>query len=215
MCDLILLPMSVWNWGEIFKVLLGIWGATVATLALQTWRRQSKAQKQTEFLDDLTESVLEFMQLLKGPIELVRFVKMDVDSFAGLPEIDKTLENPEAVAYIKERGKKDSERLREYLKPCAVPISKIHSLLFKGQVFGFKNYPECRKAYTMITWQYERIDALCYIIGSDLLNWKNPKVQEHLRNFLAIDPNVIENQIKEQTVKFLVFVEENYRAIYK
>ena len=106
-------------------------------------------------MDELSDSVLEFCDLLKAPIALVKFVKIGVQSISVIPPaVDKTLGNPEPVAYIKNRGRDDAQQLREYLKPCVQPLSKIHSLLFKGQVFGFKNYQECQNACTMITKQY-------------------------------------------------------------
>lgn len=207
--------LSSWNWAEIIKGIVSIWVATVATLALKTWKRQSKAQKQTDFIDEITESVHEFIDLMAAPTEMVKYVKIGIESYASLPELDQSLENPEAVAYIQKKGQEDAKQLYEYLKPCTQPLSKIRSLVAKGQVFGFKNYNECQNACAMITWQYERIQALCYIIGSGSLNWKNPEVQESLRKVISLDSGDIEKQIKEQHVKFLIFIKDNYKTIYK
>lgn len=207
--------LSSWNWAEIVKGIVSIWVATVATLALKTWKRQSKAQKQTDFMDEITESVHEFIDLMAAPTEMVKYVKIGIESYAGFPDLDQSIQNPEAVAYIQKRGEKDAKQLYEYLKPCTQPLSKIRFLVAKGQVFGFKNYNECQNACAMITWQYERISALCYIIGSGSVNWKNPKVQESLSNAISLDPSDIEKQIKEQSVKFLTFLKDNYQAIYK
>lgn len=203
------------NWPEIVKGIVSVWVAMVATLALKTWKQQSKAQKQTDFMDEITESVYEFIDLMADPIEIVKFVRIGIESYAGLPQLDQSLENPEAVAYIQKRGKEDAKQLYEYLKPCTQAMSKIHFLVAKGQVFGFKNYYECQDACAMITWQHERIQALCYMIGSESLYWKNPKVQESLRNVIALDPDDIKKQIREQSVKFLIFVKDNYQTIYQ
>jgi hypothetical protein len=85
----------------------------------------------------------------------------------------------------------------------------------KGASFGFKHYNECQNACAMITWQYERIQALCSIIGSGSLYWKNPKVQETLSKVVSLDPDDIERQIKEQHVKFLIYIKDSYKTIYK
>lgn len=203
------------NWPEIVKGIASIWVAMVATFALQTWKRQSKAQKQTDFLDEITKSVYEFIDLMGDPTGLVKYVKIGIESYAGSPQLDQSLENPEAVAYIQKRGKEDAKQLYEYLMPCTQAKSKIHFLVAKGQVFGFKNYYECQDACKLITWQYDRIHALCYILGNESLYWKNPKVQEFLSNVISLDPGDIEKQIKEQSIKFLTFVRENYQIIYK
>ena len=166
-------------------------------------------------MDEITESVHEFIDLMAAPTEMVKYVKIGIESYASLPELDQSLENPEAVAYIQKQGQEDAKRLYEYLKPCTQPLSKIRSLVAKGQVFGFKNYNECQNACAMITWQYDRIQSWCSIIGSGSLYWKNPKVQESLSKVIFLDSDDIEKQIKEQHVKFLIFIKDNYKTIYK
>lgn len=217
MCEFINKTVTLFslNWAEIVKGVVSIWVATVATLALNTWKRQSRAQKQSDFMDEITKSFHEVISLMAAPIEMVKYVKIGIESYAGFYPLDQSLENPEAVAYIQKRGEADAKRLYEYLKPCAEPLSRTRSLVAKGQVFGFKNYNECQNACAMIIWQYDRIQALCYFIGSASLNWNNPKVQESLRNVIALDAGDIEKQIKEQSVKFLTFLKDNYQAIYK
>jgi hypothetical protein len=207
--------LNSWNWAEIVKALISIWVATVATLALRTWKRQSKAQKQTEFMDEITEAVHQFIHLMGAPIEMVTYVKIGIESYSGMPNLDKSLKNPEAVAYIQKRGKDDAKKLYEYLKPCAPVLAKIHSLVVKGQVFRLKKYYECQNSCKLLTWQHERIQALCYMIGSEDLNWENPKVEELLGKVIELDSEDIKRQIAEQNVKFLSFVKDNYTAIYK
>jgi hypothetical protein len=207
--------ISSWNWAQIVQAIASIWVATVATFALKTWKRQSKAQKQTDFMDEMTESVHEFINLLADAIEMVKFIKIRIESYAVVPELDRTLQNAEAIAYIQKHGKEDAKQLYDYLRPCVQPLSKIRSLVAKGQVFGFKNYHECQNACAMITWQYDRIQALCYMIGIVSLNWKNPTVQESLTNALSLDATDIKEEIKQQNAKFLTFVKDNYQTIYK
>jgi len=211
----ILQPLYEWNWPEIVKCIASIWVAAVATLALKTWRRQSKAQKQIGFMDDLTDSVHEFIVSLSGPIEMVKYIKIGIESYARMPDLDAEIDNPEAVAYIQKHGKEDSKRLYEYLKSCNPALIRIRSLSAKGQVLGLKNYIDCYSACSMLTWQHDRIQALCYMIGSDSLYWKNPKVQELLSKVIQLDPEEIKKGIEEQNAKFLAFVKENYEKILK
>jgi len=143
------------NWAEIVKCIVSIWVAAVATFALKTWKRQSRAQKQIDFMDDLTNSVHEFIVSLAGAIEMVRYVKIRIESHAGMPDLDTEIENPEAVAYIQRRGKEDSKRLFEYLKSYSPALTRIRSLSVKGQVLGLKNYKDCYNACSMLTWQHE------------------------------------------------------------
>ena len=138
-------------------------------------------------MDDLTNSVHEFIVSLAGAIEMVKYIKIGIESHAGMPDLDTEIENPEAVAYIQRQGKEDSKRLYEYLKSCSPALARIRSLSAKGQVLG----------------------------GSDSLYWRNPKVQELLNKVIQLDPEEIKEGIEEQNAKFLAFVKENYETIYK
>jgi hypothetical protein len=204
-----------WNWAEIVKGIVGLWVATVATLALTTWKRQSKAQRQIDFLDGITDSVHEFIASMSGPTEIVKYVKIGIESYAGAPDLDREIENPEAVAYIQKQGKEDSKRLLEYLKHCCPSLTKIRSLSAKGQVLRLKNYTDCQEACSMLTWQHDRIQALCYLIGSPSLNWRNPEVQELLSKVIQLDPKEIKKETEAQNVRFLTFIKGNYDKIYK
>lgn len=186
--------LSGWNWAEIVKCILSIWVAAVATLALKTWKRQSKAQKQIDFIDDLTDSVHEFIDSLSGPIEMVKYIKIGIESYTGMPCLDNEIDNPNAVAYIQKRGMEDSKRLSEYLKLCGHTLTRIRSLSVKGQVLGLKNYSDCYNACSMLTRQHDRIQALCYMIGSDSWYWKNPKVQDSLSKVIQLDPDEIKKE---------------------
>ena len=213
--DTILQNMRGWDWAEIVKGGVSIWVAIVATLALKTWKRQSKAQKQTDFMDEITNSVHEFIMGMAGPTEILKYIKIGIESHAKLPDLIADIENPEAVAYIQKYGKEDSKRLIEKLNLCNPSLTKIRSLSAKGQVFGFKNYKECQNACTMLTWQYDRIQALCYVIGNPSLNWENPEVQKTLSKVIQMDPEEVRRELEKYNVLFLSFITENYSKIYK
>lgn len=218
MCELIsklLMTAGKWNWSEILKVAAACWTAIIATLALDNWKRQTKAQKQTEFLDELTDAVHEFINLIAAPTEMVRYIMFGVESYSGMPQLDKSLKNPEAVAYIQKQGVEDAKKLYEYLKPCTSVLAKIQSLVAKGQVFGFSKYSECQNSCSVMARQQERIQALCYMIGNPSHNWQNSKVQDTLASVLTISADNLKQQLQEQNVKFIVFVKDSYAAAYK
>lgn len=202
-----------WDWSAIIQALVSIWVATVATLALRTWKRQSKAQRQTDFLDALTDSIHDFITLMAAPTAMVRFAKIAIQSHAEPAQVDKRLSAPGAIAYIERRGKDDSKQLGELLDKSMPALSKIRSLVAKGQVLGLRNYNECRDSCVLITWQYDRIQAFSQIIGQTTLNWENPKVQDTVDKVLSIEAEDIETSLQEQNIKLLEFVHTNYRAI--
>lgn len=213
--DAIIQTMRGWNWAEIVKGGVSIWVAIVATLALKTWKRQSKAQKQTDFMDEITNSVHEFVMAMSAPTEMVKYIKIGIESHSRAPGLPSGIENPEAVAYIQKNGKEDSKMLIEYLNLCRPSLAKIRSLSAKGQVLGFKNYEQCQTACTMLAWQHERVQALCYIIGNPSLYWQNHEVQKLLSKGIQLDSEEIRRQLEEYNTMFLIFVKENYRRIFK
>lgn len=215
MLNRIFLSICEWNWAEIAKIGVSIWVAIVATIALKTWKRQSKAQKQTDFMDEITNSVHEFVMAMSAPTEMLKYIKIGIESHSRAPDLPSGIENPEAVAYIQKHGKEDSKRLIEYLNLCSPSLTKIRSLSAKGQVLGLKNYEQCQTASNMLAWQHERIQALGYIIGNPSLNWENPEVQKTLSQVIQLDPEEIRRQLGEHNTVFLIFVKENYRRIFK
>lgn len=168
-----------------------------------------------DFIDEITNSVHEFINSMAAPTEMVRYIKIGFESHAGTPHLDPEIENSEAVAYIQKQGKEDSKRLLEYLISCGPSLTKIQSLSAKGQVLGLKNYNACQNACNMLKWQHDRIQALCYMIGRPSLYWINPEVQKTLSKVIQLDPEEIKKEIEEYNVIFLTFVKENYEKIYK
>jgi hypothetical protein len=190
--------------------------AIVATMALNTWKRQSKAKKQTDFLDELTDAVHKYINDLSGPTEIVKFIRFGIESHLISPLLqEKDVENPEIVAYIKQSGERDAKFLNEQLEKCSQSVFKIHTLMAKGQVFGLKNYDDCHESCRMLTWQYERIQALSFMIGNVNLNWKNEEVQNSLKATTSLEHDDIQQHVTKYNKKFLVFVKENYEEIFK
>lgn len=203
------------DWAELVKIIISAWVATVATLALSTWRRQSKAQRQSDLLDELTNAIHEFVDSMSAPTEMLHYIKIQIESHKGTCGLRDDVPHPEAIAYIEKYGKEDSSRLLEYLNPSSPALTKIRSLSAKGQVLGFRNYEKCHRACQMLERQHGRLQAVSVIIGSTSMYWQNPEVQKSLNSLMKIDPEEITSQLQTQNVEFLEFVRENYKEIYK
>ena len=57
-----------------------IWVAVVATAALSTWRKQLYAEKQLSFIDELTDTVHEFILLMASPTSHLRYAKIGIEA---------------------------------------------------------------------------------------------------------------------------------------
>lgn len=211
-----------WDWSGIIQsaasVVVAAASVVVAWLAyraLTTWKKQLKAQKQTDLLDELTDTVHEYLQLMVQPTQKLKFIRISIDCHVGLLTNRGNIKNPKVVAYIERLGKNDSKEIWEYIGGCNSSVAKIQSLVAKGQVYGLLNYDVCQDTCKVLLQQHERLQAVATVIGSTSMNWDNPDVQESIESMLKVTPEDIEVHMAKQNKKYIEFVAENYRAIFQ
>ncbi len=210
MCEL----LEKFEWLSLVQTVAVIFTAHIAYSALHTWRHQAKAKKQTDFLDQLTDSVHEYIQLLTQPVQLVKFIHIGFESYKDLPgKPDHLYSN--IIAYITARGKEDSKELWDSLNSVSHLVAKIEALVAKGQVYGFINFSNCQASIKMLLWQHDRLQVVASIIRATTLNWENPEVTKGIEDMLTVQPDDIESHIQKYDVEFLNFVQDNYQSIFK
>ncbi len=202
------------EWLNLIQTIAVIFAAYISYVALHTWRHQAKAQKQTDFLDQLTYSVHEYIQSLSQSVELVKFIHIGFESYKGLPgNSDHQYSN--IISYITARGAEDSKKLWEPLNSTSHLVAKIQALAVKGQVYGFINFNKCQDSIKMLLWQHQRLQVVASLIGSTSLNWNHQDVIKGIENMLTVKPDDIENHLQKYNLEFLSFVQENYQSIFK
>lgn len=216
MCDTLVWSLDAIRWPETISALAAVATAIIALCALQTWRHQDKAKGKAEFLDELIEAAHTYIAEMTGPITLLEIAKIGMQAHAptwgnGEPE-DIAVKG--AIAYIQKNGEHDGKRLLEVLETVQPSVVKLRSLAAKGQVFKFEDYAKCQKAVAVLTWHFDRIEALIAVIGSPTWNWEHPDVLRHLKDIMAIDPDEIRKSIQENNVALLEFTSEAYKQIY-
>ena len=70
-----------------------------------------------------------------------------------------------------------------------------------------QSQPQCRDSCALITWQFDRVQALAVVIGQSTLNWENPKVCEVVDEALSIEGEDAKTSLDEGSVKLLEFVQ--------
>lgn len=203
-----------WNWYSIIQSATGIATLGLAWFALGSWKRQHKSQKVTELLDQLTDSVHDFVQSISVPVQRLQFIHIGIDSCQYDREINSDLEYPEAVRFIEKEGREAASELMNSLKASESSVHRIRSLLVKGQIYNIENYEECRNACNLIVWQYDRLQVVYFALSGQNMNWQHPKVVESVGNLLAITPDDINTYLKENQVAFLSFVKTAYTKEY-
>jgi len=201
------------DWVAILKIAISIWAVSVATIALKTWKKQSKAEKQTSFLDELTENLHEFIECINEPVELLRYVKINIEAYQSINTPQET--QPASIAYVKKNGSSDSARINKCLDKCAPSISRIKSLITKGQVLGFSDYNNCYISCKEIIEQHQKLRAFAIIIGGGNYNWSNPTVIETLSKAVLMEPDKIQEVLQTNYSNYLKFLKANYESVYK
>lgn len=195
--------MNSIDWLEVIQTIASCLTVLAAFIAINTWKHQAKAQKQTDFLDELTDSVHEYIQALSRPCECLKNARIGFSSYCNTIGTSYGSLEQGAVAYIKARGEGDAKRMWEFLEPSSRLIAKINALVAKGQIYGFSGYEGCVNAVKMLTWQQGRLQVVATMLGDAHLNWENTEVKGMLSKMFAITPEDIAIHQNENEVKFL------------
>lgn len=212
----LLTSLATVDWLEVLRSTAPVATAAIAFAALRNWRRQDKAKRQSEFLDELIEATHTYVVEVQKPIEMLRMAKIGmaahVESWKSGTDEDRAVAG--AIAYIQKRGEDHGKRLGALVSEAEPSMIRLQTLAAKGQVFGFADYNRCQSAVAMLTWQQKRIVAFWSIIQSSTWYWENPEVRAALVNVMAIDPEEMRSTIAENNVALLAFAGETYRRIY-
>ena len=202
------------SWSTILPAIASIWVAITATYALHTWKDQMRAQKHIEFMDELTDTVHEYIQAMEAPIQILKFAKIGIQAYSETESLQgKNSKNAGVIVYIEKNGKADQIQLNEYLDKVRPIKSRMNSLAVKGQVLGFDNYKQCYDACTMLAWSYGQLEAFAVLIGSAHLNWQNQEVKQFLDKVMTVDAKTIKENLEKQSSVFLEFVRQIYQTL--
>lgn len=198
--------------GALFVAAGTFWLAWVATAALNTWRKQLHAEKQLTFIDELTDTVHEFILLMAAPVNLLANAKTGIEAHKEVLLLNTdTRENSGTIAYIEKYGRSTSDRILEKLAPVKPVLGRMQSLVVKGQVFRMLEYARCQNACKMLAWSHDQIEAFCWIIGNANMNWEHLDAQQSLSNLSKINAESIKENLQAQNKEFIEFAIEAYK----
>lgn len=204
-----------WDWSGIIQSTTGVGTLFIAFVALTSWRKQQRSQAVTKLLDQLTDSVHEFIQSISPAVHMLTSIRISIESREFNDDLDNDLKYPLAVAFIEKQGRDAADRLMAVLKTAEQPAHRIRSLLVKGQVFGIPNYHDCQNACSMIVWQFDRLQVVYAMLSGQHMNWRHPKVVENLGNMMDITPEDISHHLQENQKHYLGFLKSTYAQEYK
>jgi hypothetical protein len=202
-------------WLQIIKALAPVATAVIAFLALKNWKRQDNAKRQADFLDQLTEAVHDFIGTMPTPVTLVQMIKIGMASH--IPTEEPKDGDPMvagAIEYIERRGNEDAKRLLEALETSRPFQTRIRALAVKGNVFRFRDYETCKNAVTMLSWQFDRMQALAAFIRSSSWYWQNDEIITQLKKIMALDADDIRTQIGSYNAAIITYVSDRYSSLF-
>lgn len=217
MCDVLVWSLDAIRWPETLGALASVVTAAIAFYALQTWKHQDKANREAKFLDAVIEASHTYIAEIHKPVAILEMVNIGMKCHAPTWESGEQTDIAVkgAVTYIEKNGENDGKRLLEVLEAVQPSVIRLRSLAATGQVFRFDDYAKCQNAIAMLTWQFDRVEALMGFIHTPSWNWENPVVLRLLRDLMSINPDEIRADIKASNIALLEFVTEAYQLIYR
>jgi hypothetical protein len=201
-------------WLEIIKAMAPVATAIIAFFALKNWKRQDKAKRQADFLDQFTEAVHDFIGAMPTPVTRVEMIKIGMQSHIPMEPKNSDPAVAGAIEYIERRGNEDANRLFEALNATRPAATRVRALTTKGNVFKFRDYDKCEKASAKLVWQFDIMEALAAFIGNPSWYWQNDEIIGHLKKLMVIDPNDIRQQFGINNSEIIAYVGETYSHIY-
>lgn len=202
------------NLSSILTAVASLWIAIIATYALRTWKHQTRAEKHIQFMDELTDTVHEYIHAMNAPIGMLKCIEIAIEAHSENASLKhEQAKNAGLISYIMNQGKSDHTRLFEYLDKVRPILSKMLSLSDKGQVMGFENYSQCHNACAMLSWSCRQIEVVAGIIGDVDLNWENKEVQQLLDKVMTVKSSSISKNLDDHNRIFLEFVKQNYKSL--
>ena len=200
---------------ELLNPVASLAPAVVGWLALQSWRKQDKAKRQAEFLDEVVEETHSYLAKISRPLALLRAARIGMMSHGSSADFKNDVISIDgAVGYIKRDGESMAKRLREALSDTEMNVTRLRSLATKGQIFGFKDYSRFLNSINLLTHQFDRIVAFSSMIEIPSMNWDNPAIITTLNKIIKITPEEIYKAHQENHVAILEFSKDNYGFIF-
>lgn len=206
-----------WEWSKIIQSVASIVTALCACIALNIWKQKAQANTKNEFIDTFIDEVHKFILLVQLAIDSYKLIKVSVDIHNDTDKLNPINNKPlpPYKSYIIQNGDKDGKTLFNKLEKCIDSVSKINSLVAKGQIYGFIDYAKCQNSSELIIWQYYRLKDVVNIISNQSLFFENQKIQDTLAKVLSQSPEDMEKYLKEQNIVLLEFAKKNHEKIYK
>lgn len=197
--------------------------AAIAWYGVRSWKHQVKAKIKTEFLDELVDSVNEYINKMGPLVHILGFIEIGIKAYReteeGLPPIGDKDETKSAKQiawekYVNNYGNTNSQQLRKYLDQALPARSKVSALSAKGQVFKFGEYEKCLISCQALTQVHDQIYHFAVIFANTHMNWNNEEARQTLDLILEnVTSENTKSILDRGSAEIIKFVQSEYSDI--
>lgn len=204
------------DWPEFLKAGSSVVTAVVAGLALWSWKRQDRAKRNAEFIDDLLDTSHAYIDEILVALGVFRVAKIGLGSYAPTWEQGDRAEiaRQGAIKFIEKYGADNSAKLRAALDGLAPTSFRLRSLAAKGQIFKFDGYEQCQRALDSLVTVSNQMSGFAGILASAGVQWDHPEAAKALDSIIAIAPDEMERCITQANIQIIEFSQRTYGRVY-
>ena len=188
-------------------------------MALNTWRRQIKASRATQFLDDINEAAFKFVTTVQRPIDAHKNLRIRIWSYTDLDEDNFEITLEDVVNYYHNPNSDVSgefgKSLLHSLKESHEANNTLTALLYKGQIHTLNNYKLLSYHLQRMQWQHNRLSGLFRIVALEHLNTSQPKTSRILQRIADLDHDIMVAQLNNDYKKVIELLRDEYSSVLK
>lgn len=206
--------LSEQDWPAALEASAAVVTAVLAYKAIKIWRQQDSAAREADFLDKLVDEMHNFISQFSRPLAQLRVILISIRSHSPREgtEDERLIEGVQAFIACDEGD--SAAELIEALKSVQPSLIALQSLMAKGQVFGFRDYPAAYHNLLAIIQPYSRCQSVAEIIDRKHWNWQNDEVRRVALSTLKIDVDDVSNSIGRSNAAVIYCTNGWYRSLY-
>ncbi|WP_440682446.1 hypothetical protein [Cysteiniphilum halobium] len=187
--------------------------AIIACLALNSWKYQMKANVKIKFLDDLTSELICYCGELININDYLKFI-VDIEYKSYEVKLQDTYNDESGIVkYIKCKGRERAKLIFGYLDKARLVSSRIESLMIRGQFYRFNQFEELNSAIDELLLISKHIEGIAFVLSNSSFYLPNADIQESLSNVVKIEPDKINECLRNKEQNSLKYIGRYYNQL--
>lgn len=185
--------------------------AITACLGLGAWRRKISYEKKMSIVDDFHESVTDFRQKTKGIVEVLKLMKISIQSYEDIYKKDPDRQKNYDCSlqeFMEKAPYNYSSQLQLHLS--SLPKNHIHMLSTKIVALNMQSSNSAINCCNQLNWFYDTVNKTIGLLSIKNPNWKNPELKEKMQQLNELDIKALEKSLNDAESMMMKFTHNNY-----